>query len=153
MEKQMNSISFFGRLGNDCIVKNAGQSEVVEFNVGNTVGYGDKKSTNWFKCTLWGKAGIALEPYLKKGQAVVVAGELSASEYEKKDGTKGFGMNVRVDRIDLAGSSEKSEKPATTGTTGVGFPPVPSGKLPKPANFSEDVKNPREAENSEDMPF
>lgn len=95
-----NSISFTGRLGRDPEVKNISGTSLVEFSVANNVGYGEKKSTNWFKCCYWGKAAEAVGKYLSKGKEVFVAGELSEKSYTK-DGVEKKYMEVRVDRLDL----------------------------------------------------
>ena len=97
-----NSISFTGRIGKDAVVKQVGQSSVCEFSAANDQGFGDKKSTIWFNCHLWGKQGDALAQYLVKGKQVWISGELTLREYDGKDGRK-TSAEVRVHAIDLVG--------------------------------------------------
>ena len=52
-----NSISFIGRLGPDPELKTVGDFKILELNVANNVGFGDKKVVNWMKCVLWGNRG------------------------------------------------------------------------------------------------
>jgi single-strand DNA-binding protein len=104
-----NSISFTGRLARDSELKKVGQNDLLEFSVGNNVGWGDKKSTNWLKCASWGKQATALEQYLKKGQEVFVCGELTLREYEAKDGSKKISPEIRVNSVDFVGGKKEGE--------------------------------------------
>ena len=99
-----NSVSFVGSLGKDAELKKVGDSTVLEFNVANNVGFGEKKSTNWFKCAMWGKSGEKLEQFLKKGSKVFITGELTLREWQSKEGKGGSSMEVRVRNLDLVGS-------------------------------------------------
>ena len=66
-----NNISVIGRLGRDGESKQVGSSALYEFTVADSQGYGEKKTTNWFKCQLWGKqAESAVTQYLVKGAKV-----------------------------------------------------------------------------------
>ena len=106
----MNIFSFVGNLGNPAEQRftNDGKS-VVGFSVAVKSGYGDKAVTTWVKCSLWGKQGEGVLPYLNKGQQVAVSGELSLREYQNKDGSKGSSLEVRVNTVTLCGKSEKHE--------------------------------------------
>lgn len=63
--------------------------------MGSSQGYGDKKTTNWFRCTVWGKRGRSIAQYLTKGTKVTVQGELSIGSY---DGKPQF--DVRVNEVE-----------------------------------------------------
>lgn len=72
-----------GRLGRDAEeVKSA--TAGINFSVASDQGWGEKRSTNWVRCTLWGKRAEALRPLLTKGVQVVVTGEIQTSEYNGK---------------------------------------------------------------------
>ena len=47
--------------------------------------------------------------YLKKGQAVLLEGRLQSRNYEDKDGNKKYVTEIIVSRIELTGSSGKSD--------------------------------------------
>jgi single-strand DNA-binding protein len=105
-----NNISIIGRLGRDSEQKHTTNSTVLEFTIGEDVGFGDKKVTNWWKCAVWGKqAEGALVDYLKKGQQVVVFGEVTQREYEK-DGSKRISVEVRVSSVQLAGAKQEGQQ-------------------------------------------
>lgn len=102
-----NSISFTGRLGQDPELKQAGQNDVLEFNVGNSVGWGEKKVTNWFKCSVWGNRAVSLNQNLTKGKEVFVTGQLTLREYTKRDGTKGTSAEVKVAEVEFIGGKKE----------------------------------------------
>ena len=81
----MNVFTASGNIGRDAEVRNAGGTSVAGFSLAVKSGYGDKAQTVWVDCSLWGKqAESGLVQYLKKGQFVVVTGELGTREHEGK---------------------------------------------------------------------
>ena len=100
----MNSWSLTGNIGNDADQRfiESGES-IVNFSVAVKSGYGAKAKTIWARCSMFGKRGESVLPYLKKGQLVGVYGELSVDEYTDKSGTKCFSINVRVNDLTLLG--------------------------------------------------
>lgn len=71
----MNSISFDGRLAADPELRyTPGGEPVLSFRVASDIGFGERKTTNWFNCTIWGKQGESLKNYLKRGSPVTVYG-------------------------------------------------------------------------------
>ena len=109
----MNLLAMTGNLGRDAEVRQAGSSTVCSFAVALSSGWGDKKTTTWINCSVWGKqAEGQLPTYLKKGQQVALTGELSAREYQAKDGTMKTSLELRVGTIDLIGKREESSAPA-----------------------------------------
>ena len=108
----MASICFTGALGRDAEFKTTSNAMLLKFTVASNTGWKDKKVTTWFSCTLWGKQAESLEQYLKKGTKVFVSGEFEAREYEKKDGSKGMSLDVRVDRIELLSKRENADSAA-----------------------------------------
>jgi len=103
----MNVFCFSGNIGADGELRSTQKGEqVVNFRVANSNGFGERKTTQWVECSLWGKRAEALSPHLTKGKQVVVSGELTLREFDKRDGTKGFGLSVRVNDVDLVGSRD-----------------------------------------------
>jgi len=109
-----NSISFIGRLADDAKFEQVGSSNALKIRVANNVGFGDRQTTNWFKCTMWGDRGEKIQQYLTKGKQVVIHGELTLQEWETKEGQKRITPEVRISSLDLVAgeSSEKREEPA-----------------------------------------
>jgi single-strand DNA-binding protein len=92
----MQSITITGGLGRDAELKTTQSGDdILSFSVGSSQGYGEKKSTNWFRCTVWGKRGRTIAQYLTEGTKVTVQGELSIGEY---DGKPQF--DIRVNEVE-----------------------------------------------------
>ena len=101
----MINITVAGRLGKDAEVKQVGSSTVCSFSVAGDTGFGDRKQSHWFDCSLWGKQGEALVHYLKKGQQVTVIGEFSEREHNGK-----YHKELRVNQIELQGSKSDNSQ-------------------------------------------
>jgi len=108
----MNVFTFSGNLGNNAEQRaTKSGTPVCQFSVATTSGYGDRKKTTWARCTLFGKRGESLAPYLVKGQQVVVSGEASLNEWESKDGTR-TSLEVNVNDVTLVGGKpEQRQEP------------------------------------------
>lgn len=95
-----NTISFVGKLGKDSERKPTQTGQMLKFSVAENVGWGERKTTNWWNCNLFGKQAEGnLMDYLTKGAQVFIVGEVSFSEYEGKTYN-----NVRITHIELVGS-------------------------------------------------
>jgi len=106
----MNVWTFTGRLGADAELRTTQSGEkVLGFRVANDVGFGERKTTQWVDCSIWGRRAESLAPHLTKGKGVVVSGEVTLREYEKRDGTRGSQMSVRVAEIDFMGGDRGAE--------------------------------------------
>ena len=111
----MNVLTIVGNLGGDCRTNSVGGSDVCNFSVAMTSGYGDKKQTHWVDCAYWGAGGKAVAQYLTKGQKVAVSGELSMKPASDKYPA---GFALRVNSLTLCGGKDSGG-----GTTTA---PVPS---------------------------
>src|SRR3546814_3692198 len=96
----MQTITVTGGVGRDAELRSTQRGDqVCSFYVGVNQGYGDKKSTNWYRVSLWGKRGESLQPYLLKGVKVAISGEFETSEYEGKTQ-----LNIRANEEDIMSS-------------------------------------------------
>ena len=108
----MNNWNFTGNLGRDAESRYTPSGDaVVSFTTAVKSGFGEKATTTWANCTIWGKRGEAVAEYLKKGTLVGVSGEVTLREYQDKDGQKRNSLDVRVDDLTLLGKQERQEKP------------------------------------------
>lgn len=103
-----NTISFIANVVADAEVSQAGQSDVMKVRLANNVGFGDKKTTNWFTAELWGKRGVSLQPHLVKGKQVFVTGSLTLRKYNDKEGVEKISPDVKVSDIQMVGSKDSS---------------------------------------------
>lgn len=110
----MNKIILTGNLGHDPSIKDANGKQVAEFSVGVQSGYGQNKTTIWFRVQAWEKKAELCKQYLAKGSKVLVIGELKPNEYIPKQGpnagTKQISLNVTATDIEFLNT--KSEAPA-----------------------------------------
>lgn len=101
----MKIITVAGRTGKPGELRHTqGGDPVLSFSVAVDDGYGDKKSTLWFECAVWGKRAMALEPHIGKGTALTVSGDFSKREHDGKTY-----LTIRVNELTLQGGSEKRE--------------------------------------------
>ena len=108
----MNIYSFTGRLGKDSETRfTQGGMAICSFSVAVDHGFGEKKGTNWLRCSLFGKrAEGKLPQYLIKGAQVAISGELRIREYDDKDGNKRTSVEVSVDKLDLIGGNKDGQQ-------------------------------------------
>ena len=106
----MNKITATGRIAADAEVRFTPSGDpVASFRIASDVGFGDKKTTNWFSCKVWGKRGESLAPHLIKGTPVTVFGALTLREWNDKEGQKRLSPDIRIDEIELQGGKKDSE--------------------------------------------
>lgn len=77
------------------------------------------KETIWFRLSCWNALGEHVAASLKKGDRVVVQGRLLQETYERKDGTTGVSLHVKVDGIgpDLWRCAVEVKRPARVGSS------------------------------------
>lgn len=116
----MQTITIAGRVGRDAELRRTQSGDAVcSFTVAVDQRDGRDNSTNWWRCSIWGKRGESLAPYLLKGASVTVAGEFSLSEYEGKPQ-----LNIRVNEVALqggrgdGGSQQRREPDGSRGHAG-----------------------------------
>lgn len=106
----MNSWNITGNLGSDCESRFMPNGDaVVSFSVGVKSGYGKTESTVWARCSMFGKRGEAVAPYLTKGQLVGVVGELNIRVYQTKDGQTKASADIRVTDLTLLGKKDSGQ--------------------------------------------
>src|SRR5690554_374304 len=108
--------SALGRIGRDAEQRQTQNGTAVAgWPLAVDVGFGDNKQTLWLDCSLWGKrAESGLVPLLTKGRQVWVCGELATREFQKRDGTPGFAVTLKVSEITLAsdgGQQQQRQQP------------------------------------------
>lgn len=97
----MNNITIAGQLGKDAETRYLPNGDAVcNFSVADS--QGKDKPTIWWRCSLFGKRAESLAPYLMKGQAVTVSGQVTEREYQK-DGAAMKAMEIRVQDVALQG--------------------------------------------------
>jgi len=103
----MNTGTFAGNIGRDAETKTVGDTTVTNFSLAVNTGFGDKKSTLWIGCAMWGARGQKLEQYLTAGTKVAVSGDIDVRAYSAKDGSAKAEMTCNVQRVTLQGGGDK----------------------------------------------
>lgn len=111
----LNVWTFTGRLGRDAEQKYLPNgTAVTEFTVAVDVGFGDKKTTLWPRCAMFGDRGAKVAQYLLKGQQVGVSGSVNMREWTNKESETKTSLEVRVSELNLIGSKGDGEQRKAT---------------------------------------
>jgi single-strand DNA-binding protein len=99
MSEGMMKMEIIGNLGADPVIRMAGEQKIANFRVAATTrerkdddSWGDK--TEWMNVVCFGNNANRAEKILKKGTKVYISGTFKTDEYDGKDGTKKFSMEV-----------------------------------------------------------
>lgn len=101
----MNKVIICGNLGGDPELRYTQSGEpVCNFTCATSSKWKDKagnaqERTEWHKVVVWGKIAETCEKYLKKGNKVLVEGELQTRDWEDKDGQKRYTTEVKASSV------------------------------------------------------
>jgi len=114
----MQTLTIAGTIGRDAVIRNTQNGDAVAgFSVAVDNGKdksGNKRDATWFDCSLWGKRGEGLGPYLTKGTRVAITGRPGAREHDGK-----IYLQCNVDGITLQGGGQ--ERQDNGGNQGDGY--------------------------------
>ena len=109
----MNRIYLTGRLTEDPTVRTTQAGDTVAtFNVAVDRDYKDKDGkvpADFFRCTAFGKQGEFIEKYFMKGKPILIEGTMRNNNYEDKNGTKHYGVDITVARVEFFGGEKKDQ--------------------------------------------
>lgn len=130
----------FGRLGKDPESRDVnGGKMIVTLTLATTSGWGDRETTSWWKVVIFDeKKGQAALDYLKKGQRVLIIGELVINKWTNRDGKDVYTPEIHMGFESVLNLVDKDE-----GSMGNTSRSKPADK-PKPA-FDTDL--------DDDVPF
>lgn len=98
----MKRFEILGRLTKDAESKNIGEINVCNFTLAVNEKRKEEEKTHYFDCVVFNENLInVICKYVKKGDLVIVSGELSHHIYETKDGKKHSRVDFVVDTIEL----------------------------------------------------
>jgi single-strand DNA-binding protein len=67
---------------------------------------GEDQPPFWVKAQIWGKQAEMAADWMKKGDLVLVSGEIGEERYQKRDGTQGFAVVVENARFEILQSKQ-----------------------------------------------
>ena len=109
----MIKLQIIGNLGADCIQKEINGKTVINFNVAHSEKFKDaqgvlKEKTTWVNCAYWTDK-TAVAQYLTKGRTVYAEGAPEADAYTNKDGQAASTLRMRVQNVQLLGSTNENQ--------------------------------------------
>lgn len=108
-----NVIAITGRIGQDPTLRQAGDTQVLSFNVANGIykkGEGDYNTrTTWYTVTVFGARAATLEGLLHKGSRVGVTGVHSLRPYTDKDGNERQSNEINASEVTLMDKREDTD--------------------------------------------
>ena len=121
----MNICVIDGKIGKDIEVKTLSSgTNMYKFSIANTTGFGDNRVTSWFEITMFGKTGELVNKCFKKGDNIVVSGEITIKEHEGKKYVNMLGNSFSF-------PTRKSANGTATETSESGFEDIETdGDLP-----------------------
>ena len=105
----MNICVFSGNLTRDPEQRTVGDKTVVTFSMACNFGYGDNKKTFFPRVSVWGGRGNSVMRFCHKGSKVTVTGEIYPNEYDGRDGTKHFSLELRAIEVDINFDNRNSD--------------------------------------------
>lgn len=84
------------------------KTHVCNFSIAANEGFGDRKTTVYFRVSAWRGLANVCKQYLTKGRAVLVSGPVKQNNYVDKTGTIRSGMEIRADEIQFIGAGPKT---------------------------------------------
>lgn len=116
----MSTICVTGRVGRDGELRTLQDgTKVLSFNVADDIGWGEKKTTQWLQCAMFGKRAEALAAFVTKGTMVEVVGTPTVDAYIKKgEATPTGTIKVRVSEVRLHGGGKPADSIVHTNAPG-----------------------------------
>lgn len=114
-------VQIAGRLGKDAETRftTSGQ-KVTTLTLATNVRKGGKDETVWWRVTIWGERYDKMLPYLKKGTALIVVGEMNKPEiWNDKEGRPQVGLELTAEIIRFSpfgGNGERSQEQGANNT-------------------------------------
>ena len=121
----MNKVIFCGRTTKDIEMRySQGENSMAigRFSIAIDSGYGDKKKTSFFNCTIFGKQAEAFEKYVPKGTKVLLECEANQNQYTDKNNNKVNSIDFIVKSFEFCESkSQSNSQPQPTQNVDMGF--------------------------------
>lgn len=113
----MQKITIVGNVGKDAEFSYTEQgiallkfSVAVNTRIGKDKDGNKKEKTTWFRVAIWRQRAEGLNALIKKGQKVIVIGDLKAGAYIAQDGTAMPSLDIDCSDFDWAGGKDDQPK-------------------------------------------
>lgn len=116
----MNKIFIKGRLTKDPELRRTPSDVTVcEISVAVPRRY-QRETTDFFNCQAWRQTGEFINKYFKKGQEILIAGEIHIDKWEK-DGEYKTATRIMIEDVEFCGSKTETETSASSQPIGFNF--------------------------------
>ena len=116
----MNFVAINGRLTSDPELKTVGSGiSVCTINVAVGRSYtkqDEEKQTDFFTCTFWRQGAEFISKFFRRGQEIIVTGEMQSRKYQDKDGNNRIAWGIENCHAEFCGSKKDNQSQAVTGT-------------------------------------
>ena len=113
MNSIRNSVVLIGNLGQDPkLTVTPNGNKCATFSLATNETYRNQEgeritTTEWHRCTAWGKLAETISNFCKKGKEVALRGKLTHRSYEDKDGVRRYISEVVVNDFTLLSKKEQ----------------------------------------------
>lgn len=98
----MNKVVLMGRMTADPDVRQAGETQVVNFTIAvNRRRKEQEHNADFPRCVAFGKTAELIGKYFRKGSQICVSGHLQTGSYDHRDGYKVYTTDVVVEEMDF----------------------------------------------------
>lgn len=125
----INRMMIHGRLTKDIEVTQVGGFPKTEFTVAWSEKYKDIEKKCFLRCVAWRSTAEFLQKYFKKGQEIMVEGQMVTDEWEK-DGQKQSRTLCNIEKVHFCGSKTSDSAPAAKNNDFVDVPEGSAEELP-----------------------
>ena len=143
MAGSMNRITLCGNVGADPEIRaTASGSRVANLSLAtNTYAGKDahgnaQERTDWHRLAVWGRLVDVVEQYVKRGDRLLVEGEVQYRTVDKDDGTKMYYTDIFVKELVLLGSGPNPDGPRGGGNPKPAQAAAPAAAAP--ARYDDD---------------
>lgn len=114
----MNYVQIAGHIGKDAEVRfTPDGKKVTSFSVATNKRRKGEDTTVWYRVTIWGDQFEKMVPYLKKGSAVLVVGDLEARLYTDKEGRPQISLEITAWNIGFSPFGKGSDGSSGSGNS------------------------------------
>lgn len=109
----MNKITLMGRLVYDCVLDVSGICPIIKNTIAVNRSYKDKngeKTSDFFNIIAFMGKAEAMAKYCKKGDRILITGELQNNKYEDKDGNTRDWYQVVINELEFIESKSKEDE-------------------------------------------
>ena len=134
---------------------------VVSLRVATRIRQGGQDETVWWKINIWGDRFDKMLPYLKKGSAIIIVGDMAKPEtYTARDGSTQISLTLNAEMIKFSPFGKpdsKSDRPAESQARPQPddslTPQQPAQSQPQYAGFGASTEQQSSSFAGDDLPF